>query len=62
MEVITILKLDLDHPELRRIYHKTFHSLNDFLSEVEFSQEIDKIIDYIKEIVFSFINLKEIIP
>jgi len=48
MEVITILKLHLDHPELRKIYHKPFHSLNDFLSEEEFSQEIDKITDYIK--------------
>ena len=61
MEVITILKLHLDHPELRKIYHKPFHSLNDFLSEEEFSQEIDKITNYIKEIIFFFINLEEII-
>jgi len=52
VEVHTIPKLHLDHPELRKIYHEPFHSLNDFLSEEEFSQEIDKIAGYIKEIIF----------
>ena len=49
MEVPTIPKLHLSHPELRKVYYKPFHSLNDFLSEEEFSQEIDKITGYIKE-------------
>lgn len=59
MEVPNIPKLHLSHLELGKICYTPFHLLNDFLSEEEFSQEIDKITGYIKEKNFFF--LEEII-
>jgi len=53
VEVPTIPKLHLSHPELGKIYYTPFHLINDFLSEEELSQEIDKITGYIKEKNFS---------
>ena len=49
MEVPTIPRLHLGHSELRKIYYKPLHLLNDFFPEEEFSQEIYKIAGYIKE-------------
>ncbi|MCJ7657205.1 MAG: hypothetical protein MUO55_05440 [Candidatus Atribacteria bacterium] len=54
MEIPTIPKLHLSHPELGKIYYTPFHSINDFLSEEELSQEIDKIAGYRKERIFSY--------
>ena len=54
MEVLIIPKLHLSHLELGKIYYMPFHSINDFLSEEELSQEIDKIAGYRKERIFSY--------
>ena len=56
LDATIIPELHLDHPEIKKIYHNAFHSLSDFPSEEEFSQEIDKIAGYIEEKIDSFIR------
>ncbi|GAJ17360.1 unnamed protein product, partial [marine sediment metagenome] len=56
IDATIIPKLHSDHPEIKRVYQNAFHSLDDFPSKEEFSQEIYKIASQIEEKIYSFIK------
>jgi len=53
LDATIIPELQLDHPNIKRIYHNAFHSLKDFSSEEEFSKEIFRITECIEEKIYS---------
>ena len=56
IDATIIPKLQLDHPEINKIYNNSFHFLSDFPSEEVLCQEIDKIANQIEEKIYSFIR------
>lgn len=56
IEATTIPELQLNYPEIKKIYQNAFCSLKDFNSEKEFTQEIHKIAGQIEEKIYSFIK------
>ena len=56
IDATIIPEIQLDHPEIKRVYQNAFYLLEDFSSEEEFSKEIFRITEGIEEKIYSFIK------
>lgn len=56
IDATVIPEIQLDHPEIKRVFQNAFYLLKDFSSEEEFSKEIFRITECIEEKIYSFIR------